>query len=83
MLYSIFYFFLQTHTKYTYKFVDILEQSMYNSARIVPAGYAGTIYCIPIPQLPRTIAGAKPEGTPAGFWIDGNRYGEVKLGGAL
>ena len=40
---------------------------MYNSARIVPAGYAGTISCIPIPQLPRAVAGAEPEKLPTGF----------------
>jgi len=49
------------------KFVDIFWQSMYNSARIVPAGYAGAISCIPIPQLPRTVAGAEPEEIPVGF----------------
>lgn len=55
---------------------------MYNSARIVPAGHAGTVSCIPIPQLPRTVAGAEPKGAPIGFCTDGKRCGEVKLGGA-
>jgi len=80
---TLFYFFLKFHTKYTAKFVDIFWQSMYNSARIVPAGYAGTVSCIPIPQLPRIVAGAEPKGTFFGLSMGGNRCGEVKLGGAL
>ncbi|MDI6696044.1 MAG: hypothetical protein QME21_13425, partial [Anaerolineales bacterium] len=65
--------------------VDSQGQYQYNTARIVPATYAGAKYCIPPgfnqennPQLPHTVA---PEMVSAEECARRDVYGEVKVGG--